>query len=103
MNQYFRNKQLPAGNPLANAIVVIVGIVVISLSLALGFVVFLAIAGFMLVMAAIVSVRTWWLKRRFGAQTQSEPVPKRDRRETHHVIEGEYREVTYRESDGDDR
>ena len=53
---------MPAGNPLANILVVVVGIIVISLSLALGFVVFLGIATFMLIMAAVVSVRVWWFQ-----------------------------------------
>ena len=99
MNQHFRNRQFPASNPLANVLVVIVGIIVISLSLALGFVVFIGIAGFMLVMAAIISVRAWWLKRRFGAQKGGEQVRSASRHEIHRVIEGEYHEVRPRKSD----
>ena len=37
MNQQYRYRPFPASNPLANALVVIVGIVVITLSLALGY------------------------------------------------------------------
>ena len=96
MTQHFRNRQFPASNPLANVLVVIVGIIVISLSLALGFVVFIGIAGFMLVMAAIVGVRAWWLKRRFGAQYGGEQVRGKRGQEIHRVIEGEYREVRSR-------
>lgn len=77
-------------------LVVIVGIIVISLSLALGFVVFVGIAGFMLVMAAIVGVRVWWLKRRFGAQHGGEHVRRKSTAEIHRVIEGEYHEVRSR-------
>ncbi len=101
VNQHFRNRQFPAGNPLANALVVIVGIIVISLSLALGFVVFVGIAGFMLIMAAIISVRAWWLKRRFGSQMGREQVHSASSHEVHRVIEGEYREVRSRKSDPD--
>jgi tellurite resistance protein TehA-like permease len=102
VNQHFRNRQFPAGNPLANVLVVIVGIIVISLSLALGFVVFIGIAGFMLVMAAIISVRAWWLKRRFGAQKGGGQVNSTSRREIHRVIEGEYHEVRQRNSGSED-
>lgn len=94
MNQQFRRRQLPAGNPFASALVVIVGILVISLSLALGFVVFIAIAGFVLVMAAFMSVRSWWLARGFG---RVRPERKGDRAGARHapqqIIEGEYQEV----------
>ncbi len=97
MNQHFRHRQFPAGNPLANALVVIVGIIVISLSLALGFFVFLGITGFLLVMAAVVGVRNWWYRRRFAARDGAE-----FRRETtvhKQIIEGEYREVRSRRED----
>lgn len=102
MNQQFRHRQFPAGNPLANALVVIVGIIVISLSLALGFFVFIGIAGFMLVMAAVISVRAWWLGKRFGATKDAEQVRTSSKRETHRIIEGEYHEVRSRRSDQDD-
>lgn len=102
MNQQFRHRQFPASNPLANALVVIVGIIVISLSLALGFVVFLGIAGFMLVMAAIISVRAWWMKSRFGAHKASDQDRKTSQQESHLVIEGEYHEVESHKSDRED-
>ncbi len=82
-------------------LVVIVGIIVISLSLALGFVVFIGIAGFMLVMAAIISVRAWWLNKRFGARKAGQQTDKSGRQEIHRVIEGEYHEVRSRKSDPD--
>ena len=101
MNQQFRHRQFPAGNPLANALVIIVGIIVISLSLALGFFVFIGIAGFMLVMAAVISVRAWWLRKRFGASLGPETTKTSRQRETQGVIEGEYHEVRTRRSDRD--
>jgi hypothetical protein len=102
VNQQFRHRQFSASNPLANALVVIVGIVIISLFLALGFVVFLGIAGFMLVMAAIISIRGWWLRKRFGAKKGSEQVGDPGKAQTHRVIEGEYHEVRARRTDRDD-
>jgi len=85
---------LPTRNPLANILAVVVGIIVISVSLALGFVVFVGIAGFMLVMAAIVTIRIWWAKRRFGAQKTGEPDQATKRTSTIRVIEGEFTEVS---------
>ena len=102
VRQQFKIRQLPAGNPLASALVVIVGIIVISLSLALGFVVFIGIAGFMLVMATVISVRAWWLRKRFGASKGAEQKTTSSQQETHRIIEGEYREVRSRRSDHDD-
>ena len=101
MNQQFRHRQFTAGNPLANILVVIAGIVVISLSLALGFFVFLGIAGFVLVMAAVMSVRDWWYRKKFaakgGADIRRETTVKRQ------IIEGEYREVRDESGDPNDR
>jgi len=94
VNQQFRHRQFPAGNPLANVLVVIAGLVVLSLSLALGFFVFIAVASFVLVMAATMSVRNWWLRRRFG-QVRGRPAGGRDPggRRVPQTIDGEYREV----------
>ena len=98
MNQQFRHRQFPAGNPLANALVVIAGIVVISLSLALGFFVFLGIAAFVVVMAAVMSVRGWWYRRKFaagkGQEFHQETVVRKQ------IIEGEYEEIRRRQGDG---
>lgn len=74
-------------------LVVIVGIIVISLSVALGFVVFVGIAGFMLIMAAVVSVRVWWLKRKFASRAGEAPRQPPGAKGTIRVIEGEYQEV----------
>lgn len=94
MNQQFRHRQFPAGNPLANVLVVIAGLVVMSLSLALGFFVFLAVASFVLVMAVAMSLRNWWRRQRFG---EGRAGPSRgkgpDVRRVPQTIEGEYREM----------
>lgn len=90
MNQRFRNRQMPAGNPLANILVVIVGVLTIAVSVVVGFFAFVALTGFILVVAAVIGVRTWWLKRQIrranqGAAPQDSPQsgPKA-------VIEGEF-------------
>lgn len=97
LNQQFRHRQFPASNPLANILVVIVGIIVISLSLALGFFVFLGIAGFVLVMGITMSVRNWWRGKRFGARPQAGRPQREEPHGTRQIIEGEYQEVSGRD------
>ena len=93
MNQHFRHRQFAAGNPLANILVVIAGIIIIAISLALGFFVFLGMAGFVLLMAAVMSVRGWWYRRRFASKAAGEAEPNRHTTVRKQIIEGEYREV----------
>lgn len=93
MNQQFRHRQFTAGNPLANALVIVAGIIVILLSLALGFFVFLAIAGFVLIMAAVMAVRNWWFGSSFGARRRPQRGEAGKTQARPRIIEGEYREV----------
>ena len=88
MDIRYKNRQLPAGNPLANAIVVVVGVLAIGLSLLLGVVVFVALASLFLVLAAIVGIRLWWARRKLrkaGGQRSQAGID---------VIEGEFRVVS---------
>lgn len=82
---------LPAGNPIANALVIFVGALVIGVSLVLGFLAFVVLASIVLVLGAIVGLRVWWLNRklvrRTGASRQSRPGAGGG------VIEGEYHVV----------
>jgi len=83
----------PAGNPIANVLVIIAGALVIGASIVLGFFAFIALSGIVLVAAAIIGVRVWWLKRKIqsgqtadgGRQTERTPAG---------VIEGEYQVVS---------
>jgi membrane protein implicated in regulation of membrane protease activity len=93
VNQQYRYRPFPASNPLANALVVIVGIVVISLSLALGFFVFLGVTAFVVVMAAAMSVRNWWYGRKGGRPSGRPKGTGRSTRSEHVIIEGEYQRV----------
>jgi predicted lipid-binding transport protein (Tim44 family) len=93
LNQRFKNRQMPSGNPLANLLVVVVGVLTIAMSVVIGFFAFVALAGFVLIVATVVGIRTWWLRRKFdGAQYKAgsgeEPAagPKA-------VIEGEFQVV----------
>ena len=94
MNQQFRPRQFPAGNPLANALVIIVGIIVISLSLALGVFVFVGITGFLLIMGAAMAVRNWWLGHRFGRRRDRDSGASGTAQpHSPQIIEGEYRKI----------
>ena len=92
MRQYSVKSGLPAGNPIANVLVVIAGALAIGVSIVLGFFAFVALSAIVLVTAAIIGVRVWWFKRKLqkgspagSASTGGSTV--------HGVIEGEYHEV----------
>lgn len=82
----------PAGNPIANALVIVAGVLVIAASVVLGFFAFIALAAVVLVTAAVVGIRVWWLKRKMGLdphgyRSAGEP------QSSSSIIEGEYRVV----------
>ena len=87
----------PAGNPIANVLVIIVGAPVIGASIVLGFFAFLILSAIVLMSAAVVGLRVWWLKRKMarGGGAQGPDAAVRTRVD---VIEGEYR-VVRRDSD----
>ena len=84
------NRGFPAGNPIANAIVIIVGALAIGASLVLGFFAFVVLASLLIVFAAVIGIRIWWYRlklRKSGAKDPFEPPGDGG------VIEGEYRIV----------
>ena len=91
MTQDFKHRQFPAGNPLANALVVAVGAIVITVSFVLGIFAFLALVSALLVLAAIIGVRVWWLKRKLGARQKNHVNQKGGPTGGGEVIEGEFR------------
>ena len=82
---------MPAGNPIANVLVIIVGALAIGVSLVLGFVAFVVLASIVLVLGAIVSLRVWWLNRKLGKAARRSPDGAQRGRSG--VIEGEYHVV----------
>jgi membrane protein implicated in regulation of membrane protease activity len=80
----------PAGSPLASALVIIVGSLVIAASIVVGFFAFVILATVLLVLAAVVSIRLWWFRRKmtrdpaFRASQSGHPGG------SHETIEGEY-------------
>lgn len=83
----------PAGNPLANLFVVVVGILTIAVSVVLGFFAFVALGAFVLVTAAIIGLRVWWLNRKLRRNRPPNQGPT-GRGGPGGVIEGEYRVVS---------
>lgn len=99
MKKQFGNKplgsqQFPMGNPLANVLVVIVGTLVMAASLILGVVAFIALAGLVLVLAAVIGIRVWWLKRKWGKQYGAAVNVHKGQSGHIEIIEGEYQVVS---------
>jgi membrane protein implicated in regulation of membrane protease activity len=89
LNYSSSNRGFPAGTPIANALVVIVGALAIAASVVLGFFALIVLASLVLVFAAIIGIRVWWFRRKFQrARRSAEPD-----RGTQNVIEGEFRVV----------
>jgi len=85
------NRGFPAGNPLANIFVIIVGALAIGASIVLGFFAFVIMGSIVLIMASIIGLRVWWFKRKMRGQMPpgangSGAAPKG-------VIEGEFKVV----------
>ena len=94
MNRRLRTTGIPTGNPLVNALMVIVGVLALGAMLVLGVVAFLAVASIVIVLAGIVGIRVWWHRRKLkhGSGTGSDGGRSADVR----VIEGEYRSLSTR-------
>ena len=85
------NRGIPAGNPIANALVVIVGALVIGASIVLGFFAFIVLASVVLVLGAIIGLRVWWLNRKLARAARSSATTGQATQGG--VIEGEYHVV----------
>ena len=92
MSQSSPKNGFPAGNPIANVLVVIAGALVIGASIVLGFFAFVALSGIVLVSAAIIGIRVWWLKRKMGP-AMGDGGAQRTPGAPGGVIEGEYKVV----------
>lgn len=82
------NRGFPAGNPIANVFVIIVGALAIGVSIVLGFVAFVVLGSIVAVLAAVIGLRIWWLNRRLRRQARK--APGGERPAGGGVIEGEY-------------
>ena len=91
MRHTYLKREFPAGNPIANALVIVAGVLVVSLAIVLGFFAFVALSAIVLVSAAVIGIRVWWLNRKLRAAGATSA--DRDARTSVDVIEGEYRIV----------
>lgn len=87
----------PVGNPIANLLVIVAGVLAIGASIVLGFFAFLAIGAVVMVAAAVIAVRVWWFNRKLRRQAPGDRSRERSRPPAG-VIEGEYQVVD--EDDG---
>lgn len=85
------NRGMPAGNPIANVLVVIVGALAIGASIVLGFFAFVVLGSVILVLGAIIALRVWWFNRKLRRQGEGQPPPQPEA--SGGVIEGEYHVV----------
>lgn len=99
MNRYTANRHISSGNPIANALVVIVGVLTIGAFIVLGVVAAVAIGGIVLVMAAVLGIRIWWLGRKLPKQ--GKPLSQREHSgsSANTVIEGEFQIVSTKQDE----
>lgn len=96
MNTQSGKRPLNPGNPLANALVVVVGVLTIAVSLVLGVVAMAILGSIVLVLASIIGIRVWWFKRKIAKQAG-----KRSREPDspgQEIIEGEFRVISTHQS-----
>ena len=94
MSQYSHSHRYPFSNPLANALVVLVGALVVGASIVLGFFAFIFLGALILVLAAIVGIRVWWFNRKLRRQMGDGSATGSGGSKVHvEVIEGEYHVV----------
>ena len=94
MNRYTTNRHISAGNPIANVLVVIVGMLTIGAFIVLGVVAAVAMGGVVLMLAAIVGIRMWWLGRKMPRQHRTTTSQRHSHRADVTVIEGEFQDVS---------
>ncbi len=94
MNRHTSNRHISAGNPIANVLVIIVGMLTIGAFIVLGVVAAVAMGGVVLVLAAIVGIRMWWLGRKMPRQHRTTTSQRHSHRADITVIEGEFQDVS---------
>ncbi len=81
-----RTFMLPTTNPLLNGLIVVLGFLALGAAMLLGLVVLAVFLVSLFVLAGVVGLRLWWLRRKLAKRQQ-------DRTSRSGVIEGEYRVV----------
>ena len=94
MIRHASNKHFSAGNPIANLIVVIVGLLTIGAFIVIGVFAAVALSGIVVVMASILAVRMWWLGRKLPKQDRTTNKTRHAHPSDTSVIEGEFQVVS---------
>lgn len=90
-SNFSSKRGFPAGNPIANALVIVVGALAIGVSLVLGFFAFIILASILVIFSAFVGIRLWWFNRKLQRRRRETGQP---RGETPGgIIEGEFHVV----------
>ena len=87
------NRGFPAGNPIANAVVIIVGTLAIAASVVLGFFAFVVLGSVLVILAAVIGIRLWWFNRKMRNSPEFREAARRKGGGAHETIEGEYHVV----------
>ena len=87
---YTYRRGFPAGNPIANALVIVVGALAIAASIVVGFFAFVILASLLIVFSAIVGIRLWWFRRKMRKAYDEATEGGESGPQVHRVIEGEY-------------
>ena len=90
MRYTFTNRNLPAGNPIANAVVIIVGTIAILASIVVGFFAAIVLGAALLILAAFIGIRIWWLRRKMAGSNTTPATGSSTHRVNTQTIEGEY-------------
>ena len=88
-----------AGSPIASALVIIVGSLIIAASIVVGFFAFLIVGSLLLVLAAVVSIRLWWFRRKMGRDPSFQSQRSERAGDPRQTIEGEYHVVVEEKDD----
>jgi membrane protein implicated in regulation of membrane protease activity len=99
LNYSSPKRGFPAGNPIANALVIVVGAIAIGASIVLGFFAFVVLSSIVLIFAAIVGIRLWWFNRKLQKAGGQSEAGERGPGSRAGVIEGEYRVVVEEQED----
>ncbi len=94
------NRGISASNPIASALVIIVGTLAIGASILLGFLVFVVLGSIILVIAGVVGIRLWWFNRQLRKNAGRRHAASAGRESAIDVIEGEYH-VVHKDSNDD--
>ncbi len=92
MNYTYR-RGFPAGNPIANALVILVGALAIAASIVVGFFAFVILASLLIIFSAIVGIRLWWFRRKMRKDWEASGEGREGEPKVRRIIEGEYHVV----------